>query len=195
MSGSDTRKRILRAGADLIYKKGYASTSLGDILAASGVPKGSFYHHYQSKEAFGLEAVDFHLGFLVSWLQEALSPDSRLGPIERLRRFFEEYREFLKRRKYADGCPVGNLAQESGALPEGFREKIRAAFLLMREPVEACLTEARRAGELQAGLDPAETADFILNAWEGALLRMKVEGDDGPLRAFERMVFERLLKK
>jgi len=198
MSGSDTRKKILRAGAELIYRKGYASTSLGDILAASGVPKGSFYHHYQSKEAFGLEAVDFHLGFLVSWLDEALGPKgaaSSLAPVERLRKFFGEYREFLKRRGYADGCPIGNLAQVSGALPEGFREKIRAAFVIMREPIESCLLEARVAGELPSGTDPAEAADFILNAWEGALLRMKVEGNATPLNVFDRMVFERLLKK
>ena len=68
MSGDETRKRILSAGASLIHRKGYASTSLGDILEASGVPKGSFYHHYRSKEAFGLEAVDFHLGFLVGFI-------------------------------------------------------------------------------------------------------------------------------
>jgi len=195
MSGSDTRKKILRSGAELIHIKGYASTSLGDILAASGAPKGSFYHHYPSKEAFGLEAVDFHLGFLVSWLEEALSEDKGAGPLVRLRRFFQEYSEFLKRRGYSDGCPIGNLAGESGALPEPFRERLSAAFSLMREPVEACLVQARRSGELPPGTDPGETADFMLNAWEGSLLRMKVERSDEPLRSFERMVFDRLLRK
>ena len=198
MSGASTRNRILKAGAELIHKKGYSATGLNEILEASGVPKGSFYHHYRSKEAFALEAVDFHLGFLVSWLGDSLAPEGpsgALGPVERLRRFFEDHRQFLERRGFSDGCPIGNLAQETGALPEAFRVKLREAFALMRAPIEACLLEARRGGGLPVGMEPAEAADFILNAWEGALLRMKVEGNEGPLRGFERFVFVGLLMK
>ena len=196
MAKTDTRIRILRAGAELIHKRGYTATGLSDILAASSVPKGSFYHYYGSKEGFALDAVDFHLGFLVSWIGEALSAEtSPLGPIERLRRYFEQYRDYLGQQGFDMGCPIGNLAGESGVLSKAFREKLRDAFVLMQEPIEVCLTEARRTGELPSGMDPQETAEFILNSWEGALIRMKVQRDDKPLRAFERMVFDRLLRR
>jgi len=178
-----------------MHRKGYGATSLGEILKASGVPKGSFYHHYRNKEAFGLEAVDYHLGFLVSWLDEVLSQDKSSAPLERLRRFFEDYRVFVERRGFREGCPIGSLAQEVGALPDVFREKLQAAFTLMRQPIEQCLVEAQGTGDLAKALDPAETAEFVLNAWQGALLRMKVAGDDGPLRGFEKMIFDALLRR
>ena len=75
-----------------------------------------------------------------------------------------------------------------GVLSEAFRAKLREVFNRMKGAIRECLEQAQTEHEIDQRLDPDETADFILNSWEGALLRMKAEGNTGPLILFEKMV-------
>lgn len=205
----DTRIEILKAGAALIHKNGFQSTGIQEIVQASGVPKGSFYHYFKSKEDFGLQVLDFYSGFMLSWVHEALG-DTSLPPIARLRGFFEDFRAYAGRKGFEGGCPIGNFSLEAGRLGPAFKEKIDSVFGEMRAAVQACLSEAslnmaasnmadkgRGRGAplvLPASLDVSDAADFIINSWEGALLRAKVTGHEGPLIVFEKAIFEGLLK-
>jgi TetR/AcrR family transcriptional repressor of nem operon len=188
----DTRQVILEAGADLVHQRGFHHTGLADILRAAGVPKGSFYFYFPSKEDFGLALVDHHAGRLAGVAERLLAADGA-PPLVRLRRFFTGMRQHFAGHGYARGCPIGNLAQEMSDLSPPMRERVRGVLAGMCGRFTVLLGEAGARGELAAGLEPERTAAFLLDAWEGALLRMKVEKSAEPLVRFEEYVFEKLL--
>ncbi len=180
MAKETTKLRILSEGARIIYENGYNNTGIQEILAAAEVPKGSFYFYFKSKEDFGLQLIDFYLDFVVSALTaHVASPDS--DPICRLRNFFLHMKDACEQKGFKGGCPIGNLTQEMADLKDNFRIKLSHAFARMSNLIADCLDQARGLHQLNASLDPHETADFILNSWEGALLRMKAQGSVQPL--------------
>ena len=80
-------------------------------------------------------------------------------------------------------------------MSDAFQAKLKEVFGRMEAPIRECLEQARDRGEIDSRLDPHETAQFILNSWEGALLRMKTERHTEPLVLFEKMIFDYVLKR
>ncbi len=183
---------ILEAGADLVHRQGFHHTGLGEILRAAEVPKGSFYFYFRSKEDFGLALVDYHAEKIAAAAERLMAADGS-SPLVRLRRFFRGMGEYFARHGHGRGCPIGNLAQEMSDLSPLMRERVRGVLAGMCGRFAVLLAEARKRGELSAKLDPERTAAFVLDAWEGALLRMKVEKSGEPLVRFGEFVFEKLL--
>jgi TetR/AcrR family transcriptional repressor of nem operon len=93
------------------------------------------------------------------------------------------------------GCPIGNLTQEMADLKEFFRIKLNQAFGRMSNLMAECLDQAGSLNQIDSSLDAHETADFILNSWEGALLRMKAQCSLQPLVVFDTVIFDGLLKR
>lgn len=192
--GTDTStpERIVEAATRHLFRKGFHPTGLKDVLAEAGVPKGSFYHWFSSKEELGLAVLRRYVADYDAYLDGILG-DAAVPPVERLRRFFADGVGRFRRVGAVDGCLVGNLAQELADQDETFRSALAAALAGWRDRIAAVLAQARDEGDVDPLLDPPEMADFLLNAWEGALLRMKVEASVAPLEAFERVVFDRVL--
>ena len=165
-----TRERLLDAGYDLIGAGGYADTGLNDMLAAAGVPKGSFYHHFANKEAFGLEVVDRYAAGALAELDRWLARED-LAPRSRVCGFFAAMIEDFGASGYNRGCLLGNLGQELADISEAFRVRIDAHLARMTE-------------RLAAALNSRLEAEAIMNGWHGALMRMKVSKSEAPLRAF-----------
>ncbi len=188
----DTRQAIIEAGAELVHRQGFSRTGLQEILAAAGVPKGSFYFYFASKEEFGLALIE-HYRRTIGQNAAALLGDRSIPPIARLARFFARVRESMAAGGCERGCPIGNLAQEMSDLSPAMREGLKEALAGLDAGLRGVLGEAAERGELPAGLDPARTAAFILDAWEGALLRMKAEKSVEPLLRFEEFIFTRVL--
>jgi TetR/AcrR family transcriptional regulator, transcriptional repressor for nem operon len=193
MTKEDTRNRLIEAGARIVHEKGFRDTGIKEILEAAGVPRGSFYFYFKSKDEFGLALVDFYAAFLAAMMDRHLEAPG-IPHIQRLKGFFDEIAAYFGARGCTGGCPVGNMAQELADDDETFREKLKRAMAGMEERMAACMRAAAHGGELREGMDPAETAAFILNSWEGALLRMKAEKSLEPLVLFDRMVFSVLLR-
>jgi TetR/AcrR family transcriptional repressor of nem operon len=190
----DTRSSILEKGARIIHKKGYNHTGLQEILAAAGVPKGSFYHFFKSKEDFGLNLLDHYAGFFVKKTGDLLN-ETDTPPLRRLKSFFDDFSCFFEDNACKLGCPIGNLSQEMGDLNPAFRKKLEEIFQMMVSPVEKLLKEAQKRDELSRTIVTREMADFIINSWEGAILRMKVQKNPDALRLFDKMIFDGLLKQ
>ena len=189
----DTRNAILEAAAPLIHSQGFHKTGLKDILDAAGVPKGSFYFYFKSKDDFGLALVD-HLAQSMRERSAPVLQDTVLPPLERLSRFFSALCRNLKSIGYERGCPIGNLAQEMSDLSPAMREQLHQAMAAITGRFAGVLREAAERGDLPADLDPDQTAAFIFDAWEGALLRMKTEKSPASLERFHSFVFNRLLR-
>lgn len=193
----DTREHILACGGRIIHHKGFTATGLHEILQAAGVPKGSFYFYFKSKDDFGLALIDHYS----SWIEERLRTervsellqDESLSPIERLRRYFLWFRDLFAKVGFIKGCPIGNLVQELGDVNPAFREKLNASLQRHIQLVATLLQEAQEQNTLPPLLSPDVTARFIVSAWQGALLRMKAVAGPEPLDNFLTMVFEVLL--
>ena len=189
----ETKHRIIEARAELIHQRGFNNTGLQDILTPAAVPKGSFYFYFDNKEAFGIEMLDYIGEQFRQAVQTTLKDTSR-PPLERFRAFFDRYHEHLESQGFTRGCPVGNLAQEMGDLSEPFRAKLKQATNGITSAFMHILNEAQKAGEIPETLDIRETAIYIVSAWHGAMIRMKVTKDGEPLKLCYKIIFENLLK-
>jgi len=193
MASGTTREEIIRKGAGLIHAQGFNATGIQQVLDAAGVPKGSFYFYFKSKEDFGLTVIDYFREYIEAMTDKYLKDDNAL-PLKRLSSFFDAYGDIFTKMDFCCGCPIGNLMQEMSDLNATFREKINEVYSEMQKGIEQLLGEARAGGYISDDTDPSQTAQFIINAWEGAIMHMKLVKDTKPLSVFKKMIFERILK-
>ena len=184
----DTRELLLRAGLEVLTEKGFSATGIDEILGRAGVPKGSFYHYFASKEAFGLGLIERYGEFFARKLDRHLDNRS-LPPLARLQAFVDDARAGMARLGYRRGCLIGNLGQEMGSLPESFRARLKETFEDWQARFSACLKEAQDAGEVARSADTDQLAAFFWIGWEGAVLRAKLEQSARPLEVFAAFYF------
>lgn len=179
----ETRAILLRAGVAALTEKGFSATGIDEVLKSVNVPKGSFYHFFDSKEAFGAELIALYNDYFVRKLEQFLLDDS-LTPLQRIDAFCRDAEGGMERFGFRRGCLVGNLGQEMNALPEAFRSQLTDVLLDWQARTERCLEAAKAAGEISKGTDCARLAAFYWIGWEGAVLRAKLEHRAEPLRIF-----------
>jgi TetR/AcrR family transcriptional repressor of nem operon len=179
----ETRERLLRAGVEALTEKGFSATGIDEILRRVGVPKGSFYHYFESKEAFGAELIDRYGRYFAHKLERHFTNES-LSPLGRLRAFIADAQRGMARFDYRRGCLIGNLGQEMGALPEAYRRQLSDVFADWQSRVARCLSAAQAAGEISALADCGRLAAFFWIGWEGAVLRAKLERNPAALDIF-----------
>src|SRR5216684_1080691 len=110
-STKDVRERLLEAGVATFHQRGFNGCSVQDITEAAGVPKGSFYNHFESKEALGAAALEHFWQEGAGDRLQILSEPGR-APRDRLRAYFEQAAADMAAIDYTCGCLVGNLAAE-----------------------------------------------------------------------------------
>src|SRR5256886_16555586 len=106
-----TKAALVDAGLHIMLEKGYHHTGIQDVLQATGVPKGSFYYYFPSKEAFGQAVIAQFASAYLARLEQHLG-DTTASPLTRLRRHHEDLRARFERRGRRGGCLIGNLSQE-----------------------------------------------------------------------------------
>ena len=186
--GRDTRELLLRAGLEALTEKGFAATGIDEILRRVEVPKGSFYHYFKSKEAFGAELIERYGLYFERKLARHLTNES-LPPLDRLRAFIAEAQAGIIKYDYQRGCLIGNLGQEMGALPESFRVLLNGVFIDWQAHVARCLSEAQAVGDISKNLNCKQIAAFFWIGWEGAVLRSKLERNPEALNIFTEGFF------
>jgi TetR/AcrR family transcriptional repressor of nem operon len=186
-----TRDALIRAGVIAFAEKGYSSIGLEELLGSVGVPKGSFYYYFASKEAFGLAVIEAYTAYFTRKL-DAWFGDDDVPPLERIRNFAADAQAGMARFDYHRGCVIGNLAQDMGALPEAFRERLSAVFADWEKRLGSVLSSAAARGDIGPDSDCDELAAFFWVGWEGAVLRAKLERSGRPLELFARTFLTRL---
>ena len=185
MARGETRNRLLDEGHRLFLEQGYNHAGIEAILQASGVPKGSFYNYFASKEVFALAVVDKFAACHDAELDRALGDRSR-PPMDRLRAYFENAIERIDRDGCRKGCLAGNLGQEMADQSEVIRTRLESVFSGWVDRLASCLAEARDSGAIPQGMDIQAVAEFWMNSWQGAILRAKTARSVEPLRLFLR---------
>lgn len=191
MNGKNpTKDRLLEAGLSLLLLHGYNDLGIQDLLEATGVPKGGFYHHFRSKEDFALAVIDRYMVEVHQGLDQTLG-DTSLPPLLRVRRFFETTGEKYRSDGYL-GCMLGGLGQELSGVNAVFQRRIEDCLSQIADRVAQCFEEARTNGEIAADSDPRRMADLMVDCWEGAALRSRLQRDDMPLRSMLDFYFGRV---
>ena len=160
---SDSRDRMVRAAVELFRERGYAATSFGDVLARSGAPRGSIYHHFPGgKEELAVEALRRYTGASVRALRAAAENGSA---VDAVRAFVLASRDALVASGYRQSCPVAGVALDLMPADNALAGPVAEAFTQWREVLRGALERdgvpAARAGRL---------ASLVVAAAEGALL-------------------------
>ena len=192
MAKSNVREKLIEAGLENLHRCGFNGCGVQQITETAGVPKGSFYNHFESKEALGAAVVEHY------WRERAGSTlpilaETGVPPVDRLRRYFAAMAAKMEKRGYVGGCLIGNLGAELSDHSELVRDGLNVIFAGWTEAVEACIRDGQRAHEIRADFDAAVLASFLINAWEGAILRAKVAKNGAPFDEFNEVVFRKLL--
>jgi TetR/AcrR family transcriptional repressor of nem operon len=193
MSKETTRTTLLETGKRIFLERGYSNSGIEAILQAAGVPKGSFYHYFASKEDFGLQVLDRFADDIRANFERCLADPTR-GPLDRLRLYFEDACQRFQSQQCRNGCLVGNLSQELAAQSEVFRVRLEGIFEDLRERYAECLREAQESGEISPEWDVRQLAEFCLGSWQGAILRAKAARSVVPIRIFIDILFGHVLR-
>lgn len=175
-----------------IHANGFSKTGVDAIARAAEVPKGSFYNIFESKDNFGAEIINLYFERHQTKLSEFFD-DSSLTPMERLRAYFEERTDFFTKINFRRGCMMGNLSLEMADHSEAMRLRLQENFRSWSGVLVRTIAEAQQAGELTRNESAEILGEFILNSWEGALLRMKTEQSARPLENAKKVIFSCIL--
>ena len=181
-SKPNTRDRLLHSASFLFWERGYAGTSMADLLAHARVNSGSFYHFFDSKESLLRAVLETHL--------DTLRPDivgpafaTTNNPIARIFAILEGYRGRLLASGCRHGCPLGRLALEIDPENRPALDLVAGNFRDWIGAIRECLDHA--ATRLPAGTDRDALATYVLAVMEGAVLLSRSYGSIEP---FDRAV-------
>jgi TetR/AcrR family transcriptional repressor of nem operon len=192
MNRISNRERILNEGLKVVHAHGFANASVRDIVAAAGVPQGSFTNHFASKEAFGLEILEIYFETARQNIRETLVNDA-LPPLKRLRAWLDRSSDRKEKDCARNGCLLGNFTAEASDNSEAIRLRLIEMFAEMRDAITYCLKAAVKTGELPKKFECEDVAGFILTAMQGATLVSKAERSSDPVERFKKMLFAKVL--
>jgi TetR/AcrR family transcriptional repressor of nem operon len=182
MARPNVREKIVEAGLKVLIEKGFNGSGVQDITDAAGVPKGSFYNHFESKEALGAEVVE---RYGRDNPRRATLADTAIPALPRLRKHFERLNEAFTGARYGRGCLLGNFSAELADQSPMIRERLADLYLAWSTDIATVIAEAQADGAIATRTPAADLAAFLLDAYEGALLRARVEKSG---RAFDRFM-------
>jgi len=192
-SRQDTKTALLEAGMDIMLEKGYTNTGIQEVLSTLGVPKGSFYHYFDSKENFGVEIIrHFDQTYSANLLRTLRNRQE--SPLERLRSYCETGKAMLEAQECRKGCLIGKLSQEMSEQSETLRQELSVVMRKHRDMFASCIEEGQQSGEICKSFSADEMAELFSSAWGGAMMRAKTVKNTEPVEIVINLMFNHVLK-
>jgi TetR/AcrR family transcriptional regulator, transcriptional repressor for nem operon len=171
-----TRGKILSAGFETVYRKGFRSTSVNEIVAKAGVTQGAFFHYFPTKNDLGYALADEVLKDMI--LNRWIRPLSAYrNPVQGIAARFRKLMEATTDEELGLGCPLNNLTQEMSSVDPVFRDKLRGDLAEWIKETEGYLKKAQAEGYLKPEIDTRSAAEFLVMMEEGSWALAKVLGD------------------
>ena len=196
MARASVRDQLIASAVDVFHARGFNGCSVQDIVDAAGVPKGSFYNHFDSKEALGVEVVRAYTALVGAYVVEAGAADILSGdatPLQRIRAYFEAVIEQNVSCGVRKGCLLGNFAIELAPHSAEIASAVTGALDNWSAAVALALAQAQDAGELSQDAEVDSLARYLVDGYEGAATRAKLIADRAPMDEFIRTTFDFLL--
>lgn len=188
-----TKNALLEAGTRIMLEKGYNNTGIQEVLESTGVPKGSFYYYFDSKEDFGVQIIDYFDRDYSERLKQFFD-NKKLTPLARLKAYCEQGKQNLENNQCRKGCLVGNLSQEMSDQSEVLRARLEEVLTKWRNRFAQCIKEGQDLGEINPKIDHVQLAEYFQGGWNGAIMRAKTTKTTAPLQAFMTITFDQLFK-
>ena len=193
MGRSSFKDKLVASGVRTVRQRGFATAGLREITAAAGVAQGSFTNHFASKEEFGVAVLDRYFASIRAIMADTLrNPDLR--PVDRLNAYFDVITHLFAEDGWRYGCLAGNMGLEAAEHSEVIRLRLREIFDEWAQPFAEAVREAQGCGDVPPDLDAVAAGAALLDAWHGAMLRMKVERSAAPLVRFRQVIFPAVLQ-
>lgn len=189
MMNTGTKDRIASTALDLFHAKGYSATGVLDITRAAGVPKGSFYHFFESKEALAVETVRLY----EATIKYELLDTADTSPLGRIRTHLAYVTTMAEAEDFQRGCLLGNFSNEMPAHSPAVAAVVEQSLELWTEKLAAAISAAQTDGEISNLGDPRRLAGFIIAGFEGAVARSKLTRSRAPLDGFLETVYSDVL--
>ena len=189
MAKPNVRDRVVQAALDQFHRVGFNGGSVEDITDLAGVPKGSFYNHFKSKEELAVEVIDRY----IELGPHGLLGDTGVPPLKRLKGYFSALAQQFVDSGYKKGCLIGNFSSELADHSGPVRRRLEIAYDNWVKRIANVIREAQKDGEVDSKLKPEQLAGSLLSAWEGSLLRARVAGDAAAVKEFMAVTFGRLI--
>ncbi len=185
-NAAETRERLLMATVQLMLRQGYAATTVDDICREAGLTKGSFFHHFENKEAIGKATIQWWGAFGTALYAEAWKEEGR-DPLEQLRHFFGIMIGFTEREDQVCTCIVGMMSQELAQSHPAMREECARQLELWTTNCARMLAAAKAKHAPDADFDPEAVAWYLNSLWQGSMLVGKTEQNSALIRSNLRM--------
>lgn len=182
----ETRDKLVQAAIALILRQGFPKTTVEEICAEAGVTKGSFFHHFESKDAAGLAAADAWAAFGMALYAEAWQ-DTEADPLDQLHRFFDIMEGFTRSSGEPCTCVIGMLSQEMSLAHPAFRASAARHLTAWSDDVEKMLAAAKKKHPPVTDFDAERVAWFLNSLWQGSMLVAKTIQSPETIRANLRL--------
>ncbi len=186
------RQRLLDAGVELFSEHGFHGIGLKELLSTVNIPKGSFYNYFNSKEDFGVQVAEYYTEQFTGLLDATLG-NTRVDGLTALKQFFRAAIQLFRDKEFRHGCLLGNFGAEISDTSEVCRRSVACAMNHLAGKFRDAIVRGQQDGGIRSDIKPKALADVLLNGWEGALLRMKMEHSGKPLENFRNVMINQLL--
>ena len=188
------KQHITKKGLKALYLKGYNATGVQEIANAAGIPKGSFYNYFSNKEDFAIEAMRLFTERELEIVQRILA-DSDIAPLERIKALYQYKIDYLSTQgAFSLGCFLCNITLEMADVSEAIAKEATRCFTDEYAPLLVCLKQAQTEGAIGSNQDLDRLTSLIRNSWLGALVIMKANKSEAPLREFQILLTDILDK-
>ena len=171
----ETKARIIRQAAELFNQKGYAGSSISDVMQATGLKKGGIYNHFKSKDELAIEAFNYAANLISQRIWSAVKTQS--NAIDRLQAMVSSYLDYIDKPPIAGGCPILNTAIESDDTDSRLRDRTLAAMNSWHHLIVRIIQKGIKKEEVRSNIEPDTVATIIISSLEGAIMMSKLERD------------------
>ncbi|AVF37621.1 TetR/AcrR family transcriptional regulator [Rahnella sikkimica] len=176
---NDVREHILETGQRIMAGKGFSAVGLNEILKDAGVPKGSFYHYFGSKEAFGVAMLERYFDDYLAQIDSTLS-QLGLNMSQRLMNYWQQWQESQSFFDCQGKCLAVKLGAEVADLSDSMRLTLQAGTSGIISRLTQALESGVAEGSLTVDDEPARVAESLYQLWVGASIMVKIVRHTGP---------------
>jgi len=163
------KERLFRAGAKLFYENGFHGTTVDAVLAEAGVPKGSFYHHFGSKDAFGQAVLNRYMGFqgelVTKWVDR-----TDLSTADKVTGYYRDMSQIFVKSGFQTACLTGKFSTEVAATSEVFRPQLAGQIEGWKKRLSALLASGQERGDIRGDRSPDDLTEAVLALIQGSFV-------------------------
>lgn len=168
-----TKARIVQQAAAVFNQKGYAGSSIADIMQATGLKKGGIYNHFASKDELAVAAFDYAVSLMSQEVWSAVK--TKRNAIARLEALVSSYLVYIDTPPIVGGCPILNTAIEADDTDSPLRDRAISAVNNWRNLIVRIINQGIKKGEIPTTIEPDTVATIIICNIEGAIMMSQLE--------------------